>query len=56
MYNRFVKNWISTAIGIIIILASLVMLYMGKIDTNQFLLVAGFGAGIAAIKYKQNGN
>jgi len=52
LHSRFIKNWISTLIGIGVIVLDCVMLYQGKLDASEFSLVFGVGAIIAGLKYK----
>ena len=53
MYNRFIKNWETTLMGLAIITIASVMFYQTKIDSTAFLAVIGAGAAIAGIKLKQ---
>ena len=52
MYNRFIKNWETTLIGLGVITIGSVMFYQTKIDSTTFLAVLGAGAAIAGIKLK----
>jgi hypothetical protein len=53
MYNRFIKNWETTIIGLGVIIIGSVMFYQTKIDSTAFLAVLGAGAAVAGIKLKQ---
>lgn len=53
MYNRFIKNWESTVLGIGVVILGSVMFYQTKIDSTAYLAIIGLGAAIAGIKYKQ---
>jgi hypothetical protein len=53
MYNRFIKNWETTLMGLGVIVIGSVMFYQTKIDSTAFLAVIGAGAAIAGIKLKQ---
>jgi hypothetical protein len=52
MYNRFIKNWETTVLGLGVILVGSVMFYQTKITSTEFLAILGTGAAIAGIKLK----
>jgi small neutral amino acid transporter SnatA (MarC family) len=57
MFNNFVQAWKTTILGSMIILASLVFVWFGKINASEFLLIGGFGLGLMGtdiLKEKQN--
>lgn len=52
MYNRFIKSWETTVLGVGVITIGCVMFYQTKIDSTAFLAVLGAGAAIAGIKIR----
>lgn len=53
MYDRLIKNWISTALGTIIIGTGIYLLIDSKITVEGFVILEGLGAIIAGFKYKK---
>lgn len=53
MYDRFIKNWLSTALGTSIIIFDMYLLAAGKVDVPSFTVIFGLGAVVAGFKYKK---
>lgn len=50
--NRLVRNWLTTALGFIIVAAGIVLNYFDKIDGTTALGIITLGATTALTKYK----
>ena len=53
MYDRLIKNWISTVLGTVIIGVGIYLVATTKIDVPSFVILEGVGAFIAGFKYKK---
>jgi hypothetical protein len=49
--DRIIKNWITTCIGILIALVSLLMWYEGKIEASNFFIIAPIIFGFIWVKH-----
>ena len=52
MKDRFVNNWLSTAVGVAVMGLGGLMFYQAKIDYVAFGIIIALGAAMAGIKYK----
>jgi hypothetical protein len=52
MKERIVKNWISSAIGIGLIVGACIALWFGKVNVDGLLLIIPVGAGFLFSKDK----
>jgi len=48
--NYVIKNWITTVVGVVLVLAGLVLLVIDKLDGGDFAIVSGVGAGLMGAK------
>lgn len=53
MYDRLIKNWISTVLGTVIIIVGIYLLITNKIDVPSFVILEGTGVLLAGLKYKR---
>jgi len=54
MKNRFIKNWVTTVIGVSIVIASFALVYTGKLTESALVMLVPAGLAVSGLKYKQD--
>lgn len=54
MKDRFIKNWVTTVLGLGIVVASFVLVYMGKLTESSLVMLVPAGLAVSGLKYKND--